>query len=224
MFLKHPYLRKYAVTALVLGGAVFLYWYSAFLQNIFLNFTGALEEYETGHKFLSQGLFVVLAAISAMLSPFSSAPLVPFAVVIWGQSLTIALLFLGWIIGGSLTYLLGDRIGYHILKDYVTINGSIAAYRQKLSPKTEFIIVLLFRLAMPAEIPGYVLGTIRYDFWKYLFATALAELPFAMLTVYAGEAFLEKDIFGFGAILVFISIILSAAFHLFHKSLNSRAV
>ncbi len=185
-----------------------------------MEFAWALKEYETGHVLILEIVFVILGAISAMLSPFSSAPLIPFAVAIWGKTLTIVLLFIGWIIGGSLTYLLGNKIGYHILKNYVTLDGAIATYRHRLNPGTEFTIVLLFRLAMPAEIPGYILGTIRYNFWKYLLATGIAELPFAILTVYAGGAVLDKNPYMLAGMAVAIVAILSGAFYLFHKKLN----
>ena len=112
---------------------------------------------------------------------------------------------------------MGDKVGYQILKNYVSVDGAISSYRQKLTPRTEFTIVLLFRLAMPAEIPGYALGTIRYDFRKYLLATALAELPFAVLTVYAGEAVLERNFFVLGVALILILTLLSAAFYFFNK-------
>ena len=53
-------------------------------------------------------------------------------------------------------------------------------------------VVLLFQLVLPSEIPGYVLGSAAYPFWKYLAALALAELPYAVATVYAGSSFIER--------------------------------
>ncbi len=219
---KYQFLKQHAISGIVLAGIVLLYWSSSSLQNIFLDLTGNIQKYEAGHSLLTEIFFVILGAISAMLSPFSSAPLIPFAVAIWGKNMTTVLLFIGWMIGGSITYLLGDRIGYHILKNYMTLDEAIAAYRHRLNPGTEFTIVLLFRLAMPAEIPGYVLGTIRYNFWKYLLATGLAELPFALLTVYAGGAVLDKNPLALAGMTFTIIAILSGAFYLFHKKLNHR--
>ncbi len=217
---KYEFLKQHAMTGLVLIAVIALYWSSSYLQEIFIEFAGAIKEYESGHVLQTEIAFVILGAISAMLSPFSSAPLIPFAVAIWGKTLTTALLFIGWMIGGALTYLLGDKIGYHVLKNYVTIDEAITSYRRHLNPSTEFTIVLLFRLSMPAEIPGYVLGTIRYNFWKYLLATGIAELPFAVLTVYAGGAVLDKNPYLLAGMTVAIITILSGAFYLFHKKLN----
>ena len=45
-------------------------------------------------------LFVVMSAAAAMLAFFSTAVLVPVAVVTWGQTGTFVLLWVGWILGG----------------------------------------------------------------------------------------------------------------------------
>lgn len=54
--------------------------------------------------------------------------------------------------------------------------------------------MLLFQLALPSEVPGYLLGLARYDMRKYLAALVLAELPYAVATVYIGASFLERRI------------------------------
>ena len=46
--------------------------------------------------------------------------------------------------------------------------------RTGISAKATFPLVLLFQLAVPSEIPGYVLGALRYHFGKYLAARAIA--------------------------------------------------
>ena len=71
--------------------------------------------------------------------------------------------------------------------------GKIESYREKLSEHSEFILVVLFRLALPAEVTGLVLGSLRYDFLKYLAATVISEIPFAAVAVYAGGALALND-------------------------------
>lgn len=46
---------------------------------------------------------------------------------------------------------------------------------------------------MPSEIPGYLLGTVRYSFFRYVAALALAELPYAVGTVMLGSGFLHRQ-------------------------------
>jgi len=53
--------------------------------------------------------------------------------------------------------------------------------------------VLLFQLAVPSEIPGYVLGLAGCRFRTYAAAMALGELPFAIGAVYLGESFLQRN-------------------------------
>lgn len=53
--------------------------------------------------------------------------------------------------------------------------------------------MLLFQLAVPSEIPGYVLGLARCRFRTFVLAMALGELPFAAGAVYLGESFLERN-------------------------------
>jgi uncharacterized membrane protein YdjX (TVP38/TMEM64 family) len=62
-----------------------------------------------------------------------------------------------------------------------------------LGTRARFAHILLFQAAVPSEIPGYVLGILRYSFPLYLAALAITELPYAIATVYLGESFLEGE-------------------------------
>ena len=53
--------------------------------------------------------------------------------------------------------------------------------------------LLLLQVAIPSEIPGYVLGSLKFSPAKYLAAVAMVELPFALGAVYLGDRFLERD-------------------------------
>ena len=46
---------------------------------------------------------------------------------------------------------------------------------------------------VPSEIPGYVLGILRYRFSLYLTALAITELPYVIGVIYLGESFLKGD-------------------------------
>jgi uncharacterized membrane protein YdjX (TVP38/TMEM64 family) len=69
---------------------------------------------------------------------------------------------------------------------------------------------LLFQAAVPSEIPGYVLGILRYEFPLYLTALAITELPYAFAAVYLGESFLKGQSLIF--ILLGLGMILASAF------------
>lgn len=156
-------------------------------------------------------LFVVFSAMSAMLAFFSSAVLVPVAVVAWGDLTTMALLWVGWLFGGVASYAVGRFLGRAVV-GWVVPEEQLEHYEARVRRRISFPVVLLFQTAFPSEIPGYVLGIVRCRFRIYLAALAVAELPFAVGAVYLGRGFVERDYpmliaFGFGGIVLIVTAI-----------------
>lgn len=139
---------------------------------------------------LGMFLFVLLAMISAMVAFFSSAVLAPVAIYAWGKAGTLLLLWLGWWLGGILSFCVGRFLGRSVVGMLID-EQKIAGWERELGERARFIHVLVFQAAVPSEIPGYVLGILRYHFPLYLTALAITELPYAIVTVYLGESFLE---------------------------------
>jgi len=212
--------KQYFFAFLILVFLAVIFWSSLSLQNAFFNAVSLIEDYFEINPVFGIGIFMGLAVISAMFSPFSSIPLAPAAVIIWGIIPTFLFLLSGWLVGETLAYFIGRYVGYPIIKKF-TLLKKFEHYHRHFSPKTEFLLVFLFRLSMPAEIPGYVLGIARYNFGKYFLATILSELPFAFLIAYAGEAFiLNKQLVFIGLIAAAITI-MSFIFYLFVKKLKT---
>lgn len=212
-------LQKILITFLLILAAAFLFWSSISIQSIFYEAVISIEEYAAQNEILVVATFIVLAALSAMLSPFSSLPLVPAAIVIWGNLLTGIFLLIGWLIGEILTYIVGYYAGYPLVRQLSSFE-KVKYFREKIPKKAEFWLILLFRFAMPAEIPGYVLGIARYNFGKYFLATFLAELPFAFITSYAGNALIsDKPIIFIGLVALVFSFI-TLMFYFFNKKLH----
>ncbi len=136
--------------------------------------------------------FVGLSALSAMLGFVSSAVLVPAAVYAWGAASTMLLLWIGWTLGGATAYTLAATFGRPLLR-WLVSGPSLSRYQHLLDRRPTFGAVLVFQLALPSEIPGYVLGLARYPFARYLAALMLAELPYAVGTVLLGLGFVERD-------------------------------
>lgn len=199
--------------------AAFLFWSSVTLQEIFYEAVSSIEGYAAQNQILVAVVFVALAALSAMLSPFSSVPLVPIVIMIWGNLLTASLLLLGWMLGGVFTYAIGYYAGYPLVSQLSSFE-KIRYYKEKLSQRREFLLVLLFRFAMPAEVPGYVLGIARYSFGKYLLATFLAELPFAIITSYASQALLADKPLIFISWIIIAFLIIGSMFYIFTKKIK----
>ncbi len=207
---KHLYILF--LVAVIAG----LFWYFNSLQEIFYDFLFLIVGYIEERPLWGAAIFVGLAVVSAMFSPFSSAPLVPAAIIVWGTALTSVFLLAGWLIGYVVAYFIGYYAGYPIVKQFLPFE-KIDYYRNRISKKSEFWLILLFRMAMPAEIPGYVLGIIRYNFWRYFFASLVTELPFVVIVVYASEAFMARDILLFFGLVFLAFIIMIIMFYAFHK-------
>ena len=154
-------------------------------------------------------VFVLLAMISAMAAFMSSALLVPVAVYAWGKAGCLALLWLGWFLGGIASFCIGRFFGRSVVS-MIMGEEKIASWESQVSKRTRFIHILLFQAVVPSEIPGYVLGILRYRFLFYLAALGITELPYAVATVYLGESFLRGDSTVF--IVVGIGVIVLATF------------
>ena len=210
------YFKHKLIIFLIIIGIAFLFWSSAELQKLFSNSILFTNQYLEQRPLTGIVLFWAISTLSAIISPFSSIPIVPFIAAIWGNIPTILLLLLGWLSGSTISYFLGSSTGY-VLAQKIFSPKSAAHYKQELSMQANFLTVLLFRLAMPTEIAGYVLGTIKYNLIKYFIATTIAETLFAFLVVYSGEAFVEANKGKFVFFVFLILAITSIMFYFFKK-------
>lgn len=174
------------------------------------------------HPRLGAVVFVALSAVSAMLAFFSSAVLVPVALVVWDRWITIALLWLGWLLGGVLAYGMGRMLGRPLIN---TVGSArmIASYQRRVSTGMRFPTVLLLQFALPSEIPGYLLGILRVRFRTYIAALALVELPYAIGTVLLGESIVQQRagwLLTLGAAGVAVTLL---AAYLLHRRLSRAA-
>lgn len=173
------------------------------------------------HPTLGKVVFLLVSVLSAMLAFFSSAVIVPVAVYAWGEATTLALLWSAWLIGGAASYLVGRTLGRRVAA-WAVSPERLDYYAARISARAGFPTILLFQLALPSEIPGYVLGTVRCRVGIYLTALALAELPFAIGAVYLGESFVRGDyalLIGLGIAGIAFS---ATAFHQLHRRIGAE--
>jgi len=137
-------------------------------------------------------VFVVLAMLSAMVAFFSSALLAPVAVYAWGKATCIFLLWLGWLLGGVASFCIGRFLGRRVAAALIG-EEKIAEWQSLVSERSRFAHIVAFQAVVPSEIPGYVLGILKYRFALYLAALALTELPYVIGVVYLGEFFLAGE-------------------------------
>ncbi len=79
----------------------------AWLLSLFAHAESAIREREGWGMIV----FVLLAALSAMLAFVSSAMLVPVALYVWGPVVCFLLLWTGWFLGGLAGYAVGRYLG-----------------------------------------------------------------------------------------------------------------
>lgn len=137
-------------------------------------------------------VFVLLSAVSAMVVFFSTAVITPIAVDAFGPRTALLLLWFGWVLGGITAYAIGRLFGRRVVSWFVD-PSRLRDYEHRAKRMVSFSHVLLFQLAVPSEIPGYVLGLAGCRFRTFVTAMALAELPFAIGAVYLGESFLDRN-------------------------------
>jgi len=185
----HPAARA-AILALVIVALVALSLSEAVHAGV-LRVLGAATGIFEGHSVLGPLVFVLLAALSAMLAFFSSAVIVGPAVLAWGPIQATALLWLGWMLGGAAAYTMARLFGRPLMRSVVNTRD-FDRYATKVTRETPFTAVLLLQLSVPSELPGYLLGLVRYPLHRYLTALAITELPYAVGTVLIGEGFVER--------------------------------
>lgn len=198
--------RGYIIGGGIVAFFAVLFFVSPLLRDFFFAITRDTGNFAAQNAELAILFFIVLAALSALLSPFSSTPIVPVAVALWGIESTFALLLFGWLLGDALAYAIG-RFGAHtFLKQFIR-EEKLNGYEQYVFKHITFISALLARLAFPAEI-GYVFGLIRYKFGAYMLVTFIAEAVFAVPTVLAADALIALRPAAFaGWMLAFVAAI-----------------
>ena len=171
-----------AVAALVLAFLL----YSATFKSLLDQATSWATNVMNARPIEGAIVFFLFSALSAMLAFTSSAVLVPPANLVWGKVVTFFLLWGGWIAGAIAAYGIG-RLARPLLVRF-GYQKTLEGYQQFVSKRMKFWAVVLFCIAVPSEIPGYVLGGLHYPFWRFLGAIAITESIYALGLIVAGDS------------------------------------
>ncbi len=142
--------------------------------------------------FLGALLFTALAALSAMFVFVSSVVLVPIGLQVWGATGTLLLLWAGWTLGGVATYSIGRFLGRPVVQRLLS-GSTLEKYADRVPKDGSFLTILMIQLAVPSDVAGYFFGLLSCPFRRYLGALVLAELPYALGTIFLGAAFVDKQ-------------------------------
>jgi len=214
--------RLVALASLVAGVAVLVL--SEPVHDVVLRVLGYAHTLAAGNLWLAAAVVVTFAALGAMIAFVSSWIVLPFAVYTWGPVQALLLLWLGWLLGGVATYSVGRFIGRPAV-GWLASPNVLAQYEKRISRRSTFGLILLLQLGLPSEIPGYVLGLVRYPFGWYLAALSLAELLHGIPAVYLGAGLVERQAaLVVGVVAVMIALTLVAAYGLRRRLIPARAV
>lgn len=180
------------------------------LQHTFYNAVLWGEHLLRVQPLLGAVFFFFFSLLSAMLAFASSSLLIPSAILTWGTPVTFILLLSGWITGAVCAYCIGSRLARPALASLIS-EEKVRYYECLVSRNASFLIVLLFCLAAPSEISGYLLGTIRSRFSTFILAATLAESIYALGTVFAVQGILENNMLFTGRIIILSAILVVAA-------------
>lgn len=182
-----------ALGLLLVGGLIAAIAGSDVLHEPLARLLAVTERMIAASPIAGAGLFILFAALSGVLAFFSSAVIVPVAVHAWGPVRCALLLWLGWILGGACTYAIGRFLGRPVVGRLAS-RDLLDRYERKLGRDAPFGLVVLFQLAMPSEVPGYLLGLARYSFVRYIAVVAAGELPYALGTVLLGDSLVHRRV------------------------------
>lgn len=169
-----------------IGVIVAVLLFSGAAQKVAEGAAGWAKGVMTARPIAGVAVFFLFSAVSAMLAFTSSAVLVPPANLVWGRIITFLLLWGGWIAGAIAAYGIGSlarpmlvRLGYE---------PTLTKYQRFVSKRMKFWAVLLFCIAVPSEVPGYLFGGLHYPFFRFIAAIALAEGVYAFGLIVAGDS------------------------------------
>jgi uncharacterized membrane protein YdjX (TVP38/TMEM64 family) len=189
--------------------------------DLLMRLLAVTERVIAANPLAGAALFTLFAALSGMLAFFSSAVIVPVAVNAWGPTRSAALLWIGWVLGGACAYAIGRVLGRPMVNRLA--RDKLARYEQKIGREAPFGLVVLFQLALPSEVPGYILGLVRYSFLRYIIVVALGELPYAIGTVILGDSFLNRRVLPFIGLAALAALFSTWAYSRLHRRLEAKA-
>jgi uncharacterized membrane protein YdjX (TVP38/TMEM64 family) len=186
---KHPHAVRFWVIAGAGILALALLLNSAMFKGFVDEAAGWAEGIMKAHPIAGAVVFFLFSALSAMLMFTSSVVLVPPANLVWGKLVTFLLLLGGWVAGAMIAFGIGKLAAPMLLR--LGYKEKLEKYQHFVSKRMKFWAVLLFCFAVPSEVPGYLFGSMKYPFWKFIAAIAIAEAIYGLGIIIAGESLLE---------------------------------
>jgi uncharacterized membrane protein YdjX (TVP38/TMEM64 family) len=206
------------IFAVIISAVIYV---ASMAQSVALGSIDTIGAYLEAHRILGIFIFFGISVLAVLVSPLSSVPIVPSATLAWGGLITLGLLVPAWMVGAVFAYYIGAYSREKIIRRFVSFE-KVEYYKKRISPRTQFWLVLLFRIAVPSELAGYTLGIVRYDFKKYLLATFLVELPVALVVIYSSSFLLSGRLLIFSEIIIGAILVFYIAYLILKKQIEKK--
>ncbi len=170
----------------------------------------SLEAWIGRHGLLGATIYVLAAAASVVLLPFSSLPLLPLATRHYGVVLTALLSTAGWWAGSLVAFQLA-RLGRRYL-ERITSMEAVNRLEEKVPEDIGFAGIVVLRMILPVDLVSYALGLLkRLRFRTYAVASLAGILPFAFVWSYAGGELGAGHFLSFALVVLGIAAVVLAA-------------
>lgn len=144
-----------------------------------------LETWIEDHLLLGALIYVIALAVSVVLLPFSSLPLLPLAARVYDIWLTTLLSTAGWWIGALVAFQIA-RYGRRYLARITSLD-TLDRIEQKIPSDIGFFGIVILRMILPVDVVSFALGLLkRLPFSTYAIASLIGIVPFAAVYAYAG--------------------------------------
>jgi uncharacterized membrane protein YdjX (TVP38/TMEM64 family) len=145
-------------------------------------FAAAIQSGLSDHAGLGIAVFVATSAVAVLMPLLTNLPLVPLAVLAWGPWWTALLLLAGWLIGASLSFLLGRHARSLVLRRFPMVQRH-ADIERLIHPQHRLASLVMLRMTFPVDVLSYALGLFSpaTTLAQASASTLLGAAPFALL-------------------------------------------
>lgn len=186
---------------------------SAFLTQ---QYTEAIRHLIMGYDLLGIVFYILAIVLAIVVAPFTSIPLIPLSVSLWGIFWTIIISIFGWTLGSMLAFWIARKYGAGIVRRFVSLEKIKENYKH-IPENNLFWYLIFLRAVTPVDILSYALGLFTDINWKiYFFTTLLGVIPATVILAYLGSVPVHYQIIAFAAGVVIITPII-----LFHRTRHS---
>jgi len=153
-----------------------------------LQYSSFLTELATQAGWVGVASYILVMAASIIFAPLGTGFLLPVAANTYGPLLTVVYSILGWTICSMISFWIARRLGSRIVK-YQTFIDRMHYYEKAMPRYRFYVIVILFRMALPVDVISYVLGfasTISY--FMFFVTTVIGITPLTLLFAYSATS------------------------------------